>query len=192
MQHKSGSWWFLAAVLCAPLLGMAWLPLTDTTEPRYAEIARIMAESGDWITPWFAPGVPFWGKPPLAFWSQALSTRLFGMNEFALRLPSWLATLGTIGLIYSYAKAWVGASTSRLAAIIYSSCTLVFMMSGAVITDPFLALGPTLCMTGWAMAARQPSWFWRYSFFFGLAIGLLAKGPLIGAMSSFMTCPCRD
>ncbi|RTZ45571.1 glycosyltransferase family 39 protein [Candidimonas sp. SYP-B2681] len=179
MQHKRRAWWFLAAVLCAPLLSMALLPLTDTSEARYAEMARMMAESGDWITPWFAPGVPFWGKPPLAFWSQALSARLLGMNEFALRLPSWLVTLATVGLIYSYAQAWLGASTARLAAIVYSSCVLVFMMSGAVITDPFLALGTTLCMTGWAMAARRPSWFWRYSFFLGLAIGLLAKGPLI-------------
>ncbi len=179
MQRKGGAWWLLTAILCTPLLSMALLPLKDTTEPRYAEMARIMAESGDWITPWFESGVPFWGKPPLAFWSQALSARLLGINEFALRLPSWLVTLATIGLIYSYARTWLSASTARLAAIIYSSCVLVFIMSGAIITDPFLALGTTLCMTGWAMASRRPSWFWRYSFFLGLAVGLLAKGPLV-------------
>ncbi|MEE4277314.1 MAG: hypothetical protein V2I82_02480 [Halieaceae bacterium] len=42
---------------------MFTLPLMDTTEARYAEIARIMVESGDWITPQFSLGVPFWGKP---------------------------------------------------------------------------------------------------------------------------------
>ena len=56
----------LAAILAARLFAMALMPFADTSEPRYAEIARVMASSGDWITPWFEPGVPFWGKPPLA------------------------------------------------------------------------------------------------------------------------------
>ncbi|NLZ11765.1 MAG: glycosyltransferase family 39 protein, partial [Alcaligenaceae bacterium] len=54
----------LMLLLGVPLLAMVMMPLADTTEPRYAEIARLMAASGDWITPWFEPGVPFWGKPP--------------------------------------------------------------------------------------------------------------------------------
>ncbi|HCW90690.1 MAG TPA: phospholipid carrier-dependent glycosyltransferase, partial [Marinobacter sp.] len=87
--------WLLVSVLLIRLGLTAILPLADTTEPRYAEIARIMAETGDWITPWFDYGVPFWGKPPLSFWTQAASFRLFGVTEFAGRLPSWLATLGS-------------------------------------------------------------------------------------------------
>ena len=63
----------LAFVLLVRLGLTALLPFVDTTEPRYAEIARIMAETGDWITPWFDYGVPFWGKPPLSFWTQAVS-----------------------------------------------------------------------------------------------------------------------
>ena len=56
------------AVLVLRLISLPLYPLTDTTEARYALVARLMADSGDWITPWFAPGVPFWGKPPLLFW----------------------------------------------------------------------------------------------------------------------------
>lgn len=72
--------WLLLAFLLGRLLTMAIMPLTDTSEPRYAEIARIMAETGDWVTPWFNYGVPFWGKPPLAFWLEAASFRLFGKS----------------------------------------------------------------------------------------------------------------
>jgi 4-amino-4-deoxy-L-arabinose transferase-like glycosyltransferase len=97
--------WLLASVLLARLALSALIPFMDTTEPRYAEIARIMAQSNDWITPWFNNGVPFWGKPPLSFWAQALSFKLFGVNEFAGRLPSWLANLGIVGLIYALGMA---------------------------------------------------------------------------------------
>lgn len=178
MSRRVNLWWVLCAILCFPLLSMALFPLADTSEPRYAEIARVMAQSGDWITPWFEPGIPFWGKPPLSFWAEALSFKLFGVTEFAARLPSWLATLAAIGLLVSYARANFGERTAKLAAIIYGSCALVYISSAAVLTDPFLALGTTMAMTGLVMAEKKPTIFWRYSFFVGLAIGLLAKGPL--------------
>lgn len=168
----------LLAVLMLPLIGMSLLPLADTSEPRYAEIARLMAESGDWVTPWFEPGVPFWGKPPLAFWAQAASFRLFGVTDFAARFPSWLVTLAALGALYSCVRQVYDISTARLVVLIYASCALVFIASGAVLTDPFLALGTVLCMTGALMASRASGVFWRYAFFIGLAVGLLAKGPL--------------
>ena len=179
MWRRVNPWWVLGTILCLPLFNMLVYPLADTTEPRYAEIARLMAETGDWITPWFEAGVPFWGKPPLSFWSEALSFRLFGVNEFAARLPSWLATLGSVALIIGCTRAYFSVRTAQLAAIIYGSCALVYISAGAVLTDPFLALGTTWAMTGLIMAVKKPTWFWRYSFFIGLSIGLLAKGPLV-------------
>ena len=68
----------LMVVLLSRWISMAFLPFTDTTEARYANIARGMAISGDWITPWFEPGLPFWGKPPLSFWIQAVSYKVLG------------------------------------------------------------------------------------------------------------------
>jgi 4-amino-4-deoxy-L-arabinose transferase-like glycosyltransferase len=169
----------LFIILGVPLVAMILVPFADTSEPRYAEMARVMATSGDWITPWFSPGVPFWGKPPFSFWMQALSMKVLGVSEFTARFPSWLATVAAMWLIFKCALEFYGAAIARRATLIYATCALVFMTSGAVLTDPFLALGAELCMVGWLMASRKSSWFWRYSFFFGLIIGLLAKGPLI-------------
>ncbi|MBF24509.1 MAG: hypothetical protein CML18_13260 [Pusillimonas sp.] len=183
MRRNTGFFVLLGISLLVPLIAMTLIPLADTSEPRYAEIARLMYESGDWITPWFAPGNPFWGKPPLSFWLQAASMHLFGPTEFAARLPSWLATVITLGLLYRCCATLFNATTARLAVLIYATCALSFISSGAVLTDPFLALGTTLCMTGWIMAANSSKVFWRYSFFIGLVVGLLAKGPLILVLS---------
>lgn len=179
----------LLAIFGVPLVAMALLPLSDTSEPRYAEIARLMAESGDWITPWFSPGVPFWGKPPLSFWAQALAFRWLGVTEFAVRLPSWLALLGSTVALYHCVAALFDRAVARRAVLILGSCALSFVASGAVLTDPFLALGTTLCMTGWLMASYRPTLFWRYSFFIGLSVGLLAKGPLVLVMVAGVLVP---
>lgn len=172
-------WWLLALIAGSRLLVMWLLPMADTSEPRYAEIARVMAVSGDWITPWFEPGLPFWGKPPLSFWSQALAFRLFGVSDFAVRLPSWLATLATVWLVFRLARGWYGLQAARRAVLIYGSLALVYVVAGAVLTDPFLVLGTTWAMTALALVRQEPRWYWRYGFFLGLALGLLAKGPLV-------------
>ncbi|MET0268344.1 MAG: alpha/beta fold hydrolase [Duganella sp.] len=177
-------WWLLGVALVARLASMALLPLMDTSEPRYAETARIMAETGDWITPYFHYGVPFWGKPPLSFWSQALSFKLLGVNEFAVRLPSLLATLGILGLIFSAARALAGRAAAWLAVTIYATSALGFVAAGAVLTDPFLTFATTLTLVS---ALRlgvdpQPSRWWGYLLFAGLGLGLLAKGPLMVAL----------
>jgi len=170
--------WVLIAVVSARLLSMTIVPLTDTTEARYGEIARIMAETGDFITPWFDYGVPFWGKPPLSFWTEAIAFKLFGVTEFAARLPSWLATLTTTWLIYTTLQTFAQRHQAIMGAAIYSTMILTYVMSGAVLTDPFLTLGTTLALVSFLLTLNSPLSNWRWYFFIGLAIGLLSKGPL--------------
>ncbi len=175
--------WLLAIIVVSRLFSMAIVPLLDTTEARYAEVARIMAESGDWITPWFNYGTPFWGKPPLSFWTEALSFKLFGVTEFAARLPSWLANLGMLALIYHLTKKLADQRQALFATLIFATMALSYIMSGAVLTDPFLALGTTLTLVSIILALREPGSHWRWWIFVGLAIGLLAKGPLALVLS---------
>jgi len=177
--------WLLAGVLLVRLGLSALIPFMDTTEARYGEIARVMAESGDWITPWFDAGVPFWGKPPLSFWVQALSFRLLGVNEFAGRLPSWLANLGVVWLVFRAGAALrpdlsaaVARSNGLWAALIYSTTALGFLSAGTVMTDSFLVLGTSLTLCSLILRLSGGSALWGWGFFAGLAIGLLAKGPL--------------
>ena len=171
----------LAALLLARLVAMAVLPLMDTTESRYAEIGHKMAELGDWVTPWYDEGVPFWGKPPLSFWLTAASFKVLGVTEFAARLPHLLCALLTGALVWllgrqrSLREGWLAL------ALLMGS--LAFFVGGAgVMTDPALVLGTTLAMQGFWLALHHPTAAGRrlqgWLLFLGLAIGLLAKGPI--------------
>mgnify|MGYP000450729055 CR=1 FL=1 len=179
-MSKRYNYWLLAlaGILVSRFIGMAAFPFVDTTEPRYAEIARLMAQTGDWITPWFEPGVPFWGKPPLSFWAQAAAARLLGPSEFALRLPSWLAAAAMIFLTWRFALQYCGDRVARWSALVLSTMALSYIAAGAVMTDAFLALGTTLSLASFFLAAQGGGAVWRWLFFLGLVIGLLAKGPL--------------
>ncbi len=171
----------LLVILLLRLLSLGAYPLTDTTEARYGEMVRKMVELGDWVTPWFDYGVPFWGKPPLAFWLSAASASVLGVNEFSLRLPSYLLGLGMLGLVGRLAWQHGGPARSALAMLVLASSVLFFVCSGAVLTDTALAFSVTLAMTAYWLGVVSPSRHsgrWRMVFFGALGLGLLAKGPV--------------
>lgn len=170
--------WLLAAVVFSRFLTMYGMPFEDFTEPRYANMARMMAETGDWITPWFDYGTPFWGKPPLSFWLQAVSFHLFGVSEFSARIPSWLVTVASGYLVYIAAAYFSGQRVALWTALIFSSMSAIYIAGGAVMTDPFLLLGMTISTISLLMVSAGRKRNWQWLFFIGLAIGLLAKGPI--------------
>lgn len=179
MLKRFDTWLSVALlVLASRLISMALLPFADTTEPRYAEITRLMLTTGDWVTPWFEPAVPFWGKPPLSFWAQAAAGALFGVSEFSLRLPSWLASIGIIALTWCYAQQLWGRAAAGWSAIILATMALPYVSAGAVMTDSWLTLGTTLSLVSFGMVMEGKRGTWRWLLFLGLAIGLLAKGPV--------------
>ncbi len=172
--------WTLAIVALLRLLTLGLYPLTDTTEARYAEVARKMVELGDWITPWYDYGVPFWAKPPLSTWLTAASLKIFGVNEFAARLPYFLLAVLIAWLVWDWARRW-SKREALLAVAVMSGTMLYFIASAAVMTDMALVLGTTLAMRGfWAAFERadapRPREGWLL--FIGLGLGLLAKGPI--------------
>ena len=174
-------WVLLVVVVAVRLATLGSYPFFSTTEPRYAEIARKMLETGNWVTPWFDHGVPFWGKPPLSFWGSAATMGLLGVNEFAARLAPFLAAMATVAMFCAWPRRdrWGGALPAA-AALITMSSLVGFVASGAVMTDMFMAWGTTVSMVGFWVAVNDPSGktAWRWGFFVGLALGLLAKGPV--------------
>lgn len=166
-------------LLICRVVSMSLMPLNDSTEARYAEIAREMAETGQWITPMLDYTTPFLGKPPLSFWLTAGFIKLFGLNEGVVRLSSLvlsMLTLVCIGLVYyqykeSHTKAWV-------AVLALASSVFFFIDAGAVMTDPALIFSTTLAMVAFWQVMTQKRARDSHLYFVALGLGLLAKGPV--------------
>ena len=174
----------LAMAFFARFAAMVLLPLTDPTEGRYAQVSQEMAVTGDWVTPriWMNEvHLPFMGKPPLFFWSAAGAMKLFGENEFAARLPSLVATLLLLALLYVVLERYGGGS-GFASVLITASCGFFFAVSGVVAVDMLLAA----CVAGSLLAyfaftcepSRQIRGSWSLLVFFLLALGFLTKGPV--------------
>jgi 4-amino-4-deoxy-L-arabinose transferase-like glycosyltransferase len=154
------------------------IPLMDKTEARYAEIARIMAETNNYITPQIDYEIPFWAKPPLSIWLSALSFDAFGISEFTARLPSLLFSILLIFLIGKYAKR--ENFPFFLPGFIALTIPQFFIHAGVVSTDTSLAFSVTLVMISfWESINQHEKKIWKYLIFVGLGLGLLAKGPII-------------
>jgi 4-amino-4-deoxy-L-arabinose transferase-like glycosyltransferase len=160
----------------------AVLPLMDKTEARYGEIARLMSETGNWITPQIDYGLPFWAKPPLSTWTSALSVSIFGSAEFFVRLPYLIVFVGLALFIGKYTKGHV--QSYYLLGIITLSIPEFYLHAGVISTDTFLTCGVSLSMLGfWEALRDEAKPYWGYLFFAGMGIGLLSKGPIVGILT---------
>jgi 4-amino-4-deoxy-L-arabinose transferase-like glycosyltransferase len=165
----------IAALLyLTPLLLDA--PLTDPDEGRHAAISQEMIERGDFVVPRLF-GSPFFDKPILFFWAQALSMRLFGMSTAAARLPGMVFALLGIATTGWFARTLLDARAGWLAAGCYATMALPFLLAQAPVHD--IALVPfTNLAIGLLWRSRHPGSGLRDPILAGCALGLsiLTKG----------------
>ena len=141
--------WILFVALLL-LEGAVWVEpagswLAEPDEARYAEIPREMLASGDFVTPKLN-GVPYLEKPPLLYWANAASLRLFGLTPWAARLPTRLFGLGTVlTLLFGTAAIW-GTPAGLAAAILSLAAPLGFAFSRVNLTDAPLTFFFTLTL----------------------------------------------
>ena len=177
------------------------LPLIDRDEPRFAEASREMIERGDYVVPYFNNHFRF-DKPPLTYWAQIASYKIFGQNDFAARFPSAIAAAlialsifawGSRLRIASASQARVG--TARVAwwsAIIFTLSLQTFLHAKAAVADMWLVLFVTLAHwagyellrdrlsppAGQTSNIEHQTSHWWWVFYLSLAFGFLAKGPI--------------
>lgn len=175
----------VVTLLCLRFFSLGTYPLMDTTEARYAEMARKMIETGNWLQPQFDYGIPFWGKPPLSFWGSAVLMKCFGISETSARLAPFLVTTAMAALFCCWPFRRQLPEKALACAAVFLSSVIGIIASGAVMTDAFLALGTTLSLLAfWRTVSEKGSRYWGYLIFVGLAIGVLSKGPLALVLSA--------
>jgi 4-amino-4-deoxy-L-arabinose transferase-like glycosyltransferase len=169
------------------LTTLGTLALTDNTEARYAEIGWQMHRSGNWVTPQlYMSGklVPFWAKPPLFFWTTAMSFGAFGPSEWAARFPNFLFAALIVVSTMAFGRALWGDRVGALAGLILASSGLFFVLAGSCVLDMALAASVSAALMCFALFAkagangeRNEAW-WGRGFFLALGFGCLAKGPV--------------
>ncbi len=129
------------AAVCALLFlpFQSAVPLFDWDEVNFAELAREMALTGNYLQPQFEFR-PFTEKPPLFFWLQALSMQLFGLSEFSARFPNALAGFATLAALFAFGRELKGSRFGLLWMMAYLGSTLPHMYFRSGLIDPWFNL----------------------------------------------------
>ncbi len=173
------------------ILGTWSLPLIDRDEPRFAEASREMIGRGNYIVPYFNNQLRL-DKPPLTYWAQVSSYRVFGENDFAARFPSAIAAALTALSIFAWGRRMGGEKLGWWAAIIFTLSLQTFVHAKAAVADMWLVLFMTLAhWAGYELLYRSDTntehrtlnlnnrrFLWWWIFYLSLGFGFLAKGPI--------------
>jgi 4-amino-4-deoxy-L-arabinose transferase-like glycosyltransferase len=176
---------------------LEYTDLIDPTESRYATVAQEMYLSNDWVTPKLPMPegvVPYLGKPPLHFWLTALSYKLFGVDEWSARFPSFFATLLVILFTLIFCGKFLSNKIGVYASIVGFTSPLLFFLSGSSLVDVTLTATSSGTMTFFALflyeseKSRRRSMFLIMTSLF-LSLGFLTKGPVVIAITLFALIP---
>lgn len=174
---RPASYWALALVFVAVYLGSLFSPpLLDDADSSHAEAAREMYVSGDYVT-LHINGVRYLEKAPLPYWLVAGSYQLFGVNEFATRLPMALSVMLLGILAIAWGTRAFGERAGIYAGLFVYTAAGVFLFTRIFIPDVLLSLLIAGSLFFWlsALEDRGPAWKW-YAGYVCIALGVLTKG----------------
>ena len=170
--------WLLLAGFCGFLFffGLAYFGLLGADEPRYAQVAREMLARHDWITPTLG-GKPWLEKPALYYWQTMLTYSIFGVSDWAARLPSAVdATLMVAGVYLFLRRFRPGFQLDG--ALMAASASGVIGFARAASTDMPLAATFSMAMLAWYAWYESASKRYLALSYIFLGLAMLAKGPV--------------
>ena len=157
--------------------------LQDDVDAVQAQIARNMLATGDWVTARL-DGVAYLEKPPLVYWMMAVSYKVFGVHDWAARLPITLFTVALCLLTAAFGIWAFGKKQGFYAGLVMGTCVGLYLFTRVLIPDVILTLTVTLAM--WALLRvtdeeeKHPR-SWAFALAASLGVGLLLKS-LIGVL----------
>ena len=194
MKYFSNPLLWLLLAFTLYFLGLGAVGFVGPDEPRYADVARGMMRTGDYVTPRLF-GEPWFEKPPLYYWLTSVFFRM-GASEIEARLPSALAAIAFLVMWFKFTRRRFGERRAILACVLLGSTLGWIGFAHAAVVDMLFAaaLGTALILLA--------SWFWNkeeqtlWAFYAVLGLATLAKGPvavvLAGLVALAYLLTCRD
>lgn len=178
--------WLLATALVL-LLGIGLRYPWPADEPRFAQVAREMVESGQWLFP-TRGGEPYPDKPPVFMWLSATAFALLGNLKLSFLLPSALASIGTLLLVLDIGRR-LWSREVALAALLVLVFTPQFLLQGkAAQIDALVTFWITLgCYGLLRHFFTGPHWGWYFTAWAAMALGIMTKG--VGFLPLLMLVP---
>lgn len=166
------------------IFGIGSYGFWDPWEPKYGQAMREMIEGGDLIVPHFK-GAVRWTKPIFHYWTMYVPMNLLGVNEFTARLPSAIAALLGVLMVYFFVKRLRGRGTALMAAAILATTPHYFFMARQAMPDMLLNLFVCATLGFFALARfgeKEKSRRYYYLSYAALGLAVLTKGPVAGAI----------
>ncbi len=167
----------LALCVLTYLLGIFFIPLMDIDATQYASMSREMLLHGNYLQ-LYDLGKDYLDKPPMLFWLSSASMYVFGIHDWAYRLPSFLFSLLAVYSTYRLALLFYKKETAYLSAVVLASCQAMFLINHDVRTDTML-MGWVACSI-WQLAEWYQYHKWKNLLLAAITIagGMMTKGPL--------------
>ncbi|MFM1775509.1 MAG: hypothetical protein RJA53_1119 [Bacteroidota bacterium] len=164
-----------ASLVC--VIGMFGIPLIDIDAAQYASMSREMASTGNYLQ-LYDLGKDYLDKPPLLFWLSSLSIQLFGVYDWAYRLPSILCLGLALWSVYRFTLLYYNELIAQLSVLVLASSQAFILMAHDVRCDTML-MGFVM-FSIWQLAAWYQSNAWKHFVmaFMGIGLGMLTKGPI--------------
>ena len=164
-------------VLISFFMPLGMVPLFNLDEGAFSEATREMLVNHNFITTYLNGELRF-AKPILIYWLQALSVSIFGLNEFALRLPSAIAGALWVYSIWWFSRKYFDEKTSFLAAFFMVVSLQIGIIAKAAIADSLLNMAIAFSMFNvWLYLDKKEKKYLYYAFAF-IGLGTLTKGPV--------------
>lgn len=172
-------WVVLAVASLVFLISIGSPPrLMDDVDAVQAQAARTMLASGDWVTARL-DGVAYLEKAPLNYWMMAVAYNIFGVHDWAARLPHALAVMLLCWVTYRFGRWAFGETAGLYAGIALSTSVGLFLFSRILIPDAVLTLAIAGAIWAWLRLLEpdeQHPLRWSFTLGFCLGVGLLLKG----------------
>ena len=169
----------LLAAGAAIFLGTIVAPpsLMDDVDAVNAQIARNMLDSGDWVTARIN-GVLYLEKSPLGYWLMAASYSVFGVHDWAARLPHALGAIALMFVTAALGRWGFGVRAGFYAGLAVGSCAGLFLFSRIVIPDVLLTLAVACALYCFLRAVEEDGRWWVWGYWASIGVGMLLKGLL--------------